>query len=67
MAITGRGFGFQPAAGAWGILRNMMQEFAALKWSGVDHDARSATVTAMTPASDVFGMASQGVFVYYVS
>lgn len=49
------------AAGAWGVLRNMLQEFPGFKWVGADHGAAAASGDAAVPAStDAFGAAADG-------
>lgn len=45
------------AAGAWGLLRNVFQEFAAFKWAGMDVDAASARMPAFASSADAFGIA----------
>ena len=50
--------GHSAAAGAWGLLRNVFQEFAAFKWVGMDVDAASPHVPVLPANSDAFGCAS---------
>lgn len=46
------------AAGAWGLLRNVFQEFAAFGWSGLDIDAAAWRLPRGVPhLADAFGSA----------
>lgn len=48
-------------AGAWGVLRNMQQEFPGFKWAGADRDSAAASGSAALQAgTDAFGSAADG-------
>ena len=48
-------------AGAWGVLRNMLQEFPGFKWAGADLGATAAFGKPAVPAeTDAFGSAADG-------
>ena len=49
------------AAGTWGILRNALQEFPAIRWAGIDADPCTRTAHTLPMESDAFGMAAKGV------
>lgn len=48
------------ASGTWGILRNALQEFPAVKWAGMDADVCIRTANTPAPDSDAFGVAARG-------
>jgi hypothetical protein len=49
------------AAGAWGVLRNMLQEFPGFAWAGADRGAATASCdAAVPPETDAFGCAADG-------
>lgn len=49
------------SAGAWGVLRNMLQEFPGFDWAGADRSAAAASGDAPMPAGvDAFGCAAEG-------
>ena len=48
-------------AGAWGVLRNMLQEFPGFAWTGVDEDSVETNHGALPSAgADAFGCAYNG-------
>ena len=49
------------AAGTWGVLRNMLQEFPGFKWAGADRSVVEAHGDgALPPNTDAFGCAADG-------
>ncbi len=48
------------AAGAWGLLRNALQEFPALRWVGSEVSAPGVNAPALPAAADAFGLAAGG-------
>jgi hypothetical protein len=49
------------AAGTWGVLRNMLQEFPGFKWAGADRGVVAAHGDATMPSdTDAFGCAADG-------
>lgn len=49
------------AAGTWGVLRNMLQEFPGFKWAGADRGVVAACGDAAVPSdTDAFGCAADG-------
>ena len=49
------------AAGTWGVLRNMLQEFPGFKWAGADRGVVAACgEAAVPPDTDAFGCAADG-------
>ena len=61
-AVPSDGVDTAAAAGAWGVLRNMMQEFPSLGWAGSDCSASAAADTAASrlPGADAYGCAQHG-------
>ncbi len=61
-AAPAAGLGNEAAAGAWGILRNMMQEFPTLDWAGSDCSAATTAEGAVVklPGADAYGSAQDG-------
>ena len=56
------------AAGTWGVLRNMLQEFPGFKWAGADRGVVAAHGGATVPSdTDAFGCAADGELDLYVA